>query len=504
MKSWFVCCAQRLRYSRRFFSYLKPMDRDRSHESARRPLATGSHNSGPTRAFHDASIAAIAVGSGVGVHFTDEAGPVLATAGVLAAAVVSRYAYGGEIERLRQEVQQVQSRLDDLFEQVQTPAATGQTPVPWAARVGHEIRSPLSAVVALGDLLDESELNPRQRALVQDIRHAGQLVLGLVNNTLDLAKAEAGHLALATAPFNLRDLCERVARTGQALATDKPQLTVEASPPPLDWVEGDELRLQQVLVNLVSNAVKFSAAGGVRITTERLDQGAGTVALLRLTVSDQGPGLDEAVQARLFQPYSRAKADALGENSGTGLGLYLCRQIVEQMGGSIGVNSLHGRGAQFWFTVPVTPVAPPRAARTDTATPPPQARKLAGARLQNLLIAVVDDARLSREVALRIVEAEGATALSFASAEDFLAHLQGPHTDLDAVLMDLELTGMNGFAACRELRKIDGLGRVPVIAVSGTDAQSVALSLQESGIDGHVLKPFHAETLVDALSRHFD
>lgn len=467
------------------------------------PSAASPANGGRTRALHDATIAALSVGSGVGVHFADASGPIVASAGVLAAAMVSRYTYGAEIAALRQEMRDVQERLESLAQQVHAPPAAEEPPVSWVAKVSHEIRSPLSAVVALGDMLDTSDLNPRQRALVQDIRDAGQIVLGLVNDTLDLAKAEAGRLSLHNEPFSLNGLCERVGRLGQALAADKPQLVMEVAPTLLDQVEGDELRLQQVLLNLVTNAVKFTNIGVVRLACERVDRGVGNAAMLRFTVSDSGPGLDAAEQNGIFKPYSRVKADALGSVGGTGLGLFLCRQIVEQMGGTIGVDSAIGQGSRFWFTVPLALCAQEPDGSTNDRNAQRRGEDAAG-RLRNLVIAVVDDARLSREVARRIVEAEGGTCLAFDSAEDFLQHLRGQRVALDAVLMDLELNGMSGFEACRELRALNGLRRAPVIAVSGTDAQSVSGRLLDSGFDGHVLKPFRAETLVDALSPHFD
>ena len=417
--------------------------------------------------------------------------------------MVSRYTYGAEIAGLRQEMREVQERLEALAQQVHAPPAAEERPVSWVAKVSHEIRSPLSAVVALGDMLDTSDLNPRQRALVQDIRDAGQIVLGLVNDTLDLAKAEAGRLSIHNKPFSLSGLCERVGRLGQALAAEKPQLVVEVAPPPLDRVEGDELRLQQVLLNLVTNAVKFTNIGVVRLACERLDRGVGHAAMLRFTVSDSGPGLDVAEQGGIFKPYSRVKADALGSEGGTGLGLFLCRQIVEQMRGTIGVDSAIGQGSRFWFTVPLALCAQEPDGSTNDRNAQRAGEGACERRLQNLVIAVVDDARLSREVARRIVEAEGGTCLAFDSAEDFLQHLRGQRVALDAVLMDLELKGMSGFEACRELRALDGLRRAPVIAVSGTDAQSVSGPLLDSGFDGHVLKPFHAGTLVSALTRHF-
>lgn len=468
--------------------------------NSHRPAAA-SRSRGHRRALHDASIAALSVGSGIGVHLAESSAPFVASAGVLAAALVSRYSHGAEIETLRQDLRDVQSQLNALSEQLQSDRAGGAHRLSWVANVSHEIRSPLSAVVALGDMLQDTQLAPEQKALVRDIQEAGHIVLGVVNDTLDLAKVESGRLTLVPRPFSLQALCERVGRLGQALAADKHRpLQIRVREVPLDAVVGDELRLQQVLLNLISNAVKYSGCGVVDVACRPLEESSGRSVLLRFSVSDQGPGMSASEQDGLFTAYTRLRADDLGDESGTGLGLFLCRQIVKQMGGTIGVNSEPGRGSEFWFTVPLAldlrVAASPRA-ETGFA----QGRSAANGRsLEGRVIAVVDDARMSREVARRIIHAEGGTCLSFARAEDLLNELgTAERPALDAVLMDLELPGMNGFAACEQLHAVGGMEHVPVIAVSGTAADEIAESLKRSGLTGHVLKPFHASALVRAI-----
>lgn len=326
------------------------------------------------------------------------------------------------------------------------------------------------------------------------------MVLGVVNDTLDLSKAESGRLVLVVRPFSLQALCQRVARMGQALAEGNHRaVQVRAAAVPVDRVVGDELRLQQVLLNLVSNAVKFSSSGVVEIACTRCDDRPDDAVLLRFSISDNGSGLSPSEQAQLFTPYTRLAGADRGAEGGTGLGLFLCQQIVGLMGGSIGVNSQPGEGSQFWFTAPLGLQADPARAEgghgpaSTPWAPTPQRR------LENRWIAVVDDARLSREVAERIIRSAGGRCLLFASAEAFLEHLRVARPHLDVVLMDLELPGMDGFTACEQMRQIEGLQAVPVVAVTGTEAGLVATELERSGLQGHVLKPFHAASLVAAV-----
>ncbi len=470
------------------------------HLNSHRAAATLSKR-GHQRALHDATIAALSVGSGLGVHFADSSAPFVASAGVLAAAAMSRYTYGLEIDQVREELQAVQSHLAALSEQFEADRHNSASRLAWVANVSHEIRSPLSAVVALGDMLQHSGLAPDQKSLVRDIQEAGHMVLGVINDTLDLAKAESGQLSLVTRPFSLQALCDRVGRLGQALAFGRQrpaQIAVTAAP--VDWVVGDELRLQQVLLNLVSNAIKYSPQGAIEVACRCEEERADGVVLLRFSVSDHGRGLSEQEQARLFTPYSRLAGGDREPDGGTGLGLYLCQQIIRLMGGHIGVNSQLGQGSQFWFRVPLArETSAFRSPGVAEPTPLSGPGAGQGCSLENRVIAVVDDSRLSREVAQRIVRAEGGTCLAFSSGEAFLERLRMDQPRIDAVLMDLDLPGMDGFAACEALRRIEGLEQMPVVAVSGTEVDGITSALEHSGLQAHVLKPFHASTLVGTI-----
>ena len=458
----------------------------------------GSASGVRRQTLHDAAIAAVTLGSGLGVHYADTHGPLVASASVLAAALVSRHHYSGELDNVRGEVRLVQAQLEALRLQLQSDREADFSRLSWVANVSHEIRSPLSAVVALGDVLEGSRLDDDQKSLLRDIREAGQMVLDVVNDTLDLAKAESGRLKLQPRPFSLSALCHRVGRLGGMLSARTAPIRVTVSAASPDRLVGDEVRLQQVLLNLVSNAVKYGAGSDIEIACEGLESADDGLWRVTFRVRDHGAGLSAEEQQDLFKPYSRLQPTDRGPQGGTGLGLYLCDRLVHLMGGTIGVHSQPGQGCEFWFTVPLRRAEEigsrlPTQAQAAQATVGDRLPRLAGR-----LIAVVDDARLSREVARRIIESEGGVCRSYASGELFLEQAQTGQLALDLVLMDLELCGLDGYETCRHLRALEGYGAVPVIAVSGQEVEAPAL--QNSGMNGHVLKPFHADALVNAIT----
>lgn len=458
-----------------------------------------------TGAVHDAAIAVLAVGSGVGVHFFPGGAPLVASASVLAAAMVSRHRYNREIQVLNEDIREVRRQVDALSRQINADRRSGMAHVPWMANISHEIRSPLTAVVALGEMLDASSLSDEQRVLVRDIRDAGTMVLGVVNDTLDLAKVESGRLRLNREPFSPRELCERVGRLARSLMATKPGLEMVITSDGFNrTVLGDELRIQQVLLNLTSNAIKYSTAGLIQINYRvEATAATGEGTTLRFSVRDCGPGLSAEQRETIFQPYARLDEGGHEPHAGTGLGLYLCEQFVRVMGGSIGVDSEPGQGAEFWFTIPLMLATEDRSAAGSGVTAA-AVKAARSARLQGRVIAVVDDARISREAARRLIEADAGMCLMFPDGESLLNHLRQGHSRIDLILMDLEMPGMDGFDVCRELYRLQDLPAIPVVAVSGTSPDALGPNWAGSGMRAHVLKPFHAETLLGTIIQQLD
>jgi PAS domain S-box-containing protein len=309
--------------------------------------------------------------------------------------------------------------------------AASRAKADFLANMSHEIRSPLNAILGLAHLLGRMRLADDARATLRKIDAAGQSLLGIVNDILDVSKIEAGHMALEQAPFRLADVIDRVASGMGVAAGDKPvELIVDAAPPGIDTLVGDALRLQQVLTNLSGNAIKFTPAGKVVLGVRLLARRDGA-AQLAFSVLDTGIGIDPALHADIFAPFAQADSSTTRRFGGTGLGLPICRQLVRLMGGELTLHSAPGAGSEFSFTL---------------ALPAPEAAPAAPLRGLRLLLA--DDsaptldalAALARELGAELVCAHGAEALR--------AACRAPGR-FDAALLTAPLAGsLDGAAPC--------------------------------------------------------
>ncbi|OYU43960.1 MAG: hybrid sensor histidine kinase/response regulator, partial [Burkholderiales bacterium PBB4] len=236
------------------------------------------------------------------------------------------------------------------------------------ANMSHEIRTPMNAVLGMAYLLGTTPLSADQRRYLDMVRVSGQNLLGLLNDILDFSKIEAGRLELAPSDFAMDDLLSALASSMTVNALEKPvELVIAVGADVPRVLHADALRLQQVLVNLCGNAVKFTAAGEVAVSVSLQDR-EGADYVLCFEVRDTGIGLTEDQMAKLFTPFTQADASITRRFGGTGLGLSITRQLVELMGGRLGVSSEHGAGSRFWFTVPcASPQATPPTACTSLA-----------------------------------------------------------------------------------------------------------------------------------------
>jgi signal transduction histidine kinase len=244
-------------------------------------------------------------------------------------------------------------RLERALQQrTEQAEAASRAKSAFLANMSHEIRTPLNAVIGLSHLLQQMPLQGRQGEFVGHIASAGQQLLGLVNDVLDLSKIEAGEMRLEQVPFELRPLLDEVMAQSRVQAEQKRlALRLEAGDAPL-VLRGDPLRLKQVLLNLLSNALKFTEAGGVTLRVRTLPGGPGRV-VLRLDVSDTGIGIAPEIQARIFEAFTQADSSTTRRFGGTGLGLSIVRRLVAMMDGELALESAPGRGSTFSVTVPM-------------------------------------------------------------------------------------------------------------------------------------------------------
>ena len=375
--------------------------------------------------------------------------------------------------------------------------AANRTKSVFLANMSHEIRTPMNGIIGLLHLLRRDKLPGRARERIDAIGNTAERLLRILNDILDISKIEAGKMEVERIPFQLEHLIgDSIDSLRAAVAAKGLDLSLRIAADVPRSVVGDPVRLGQTLLNLVSNALKFTAAGSITITVAVAEL-RGTNAVLRFSVTDTGIGLSPEQSAKLFQPFQQADDSITRQYGGTGLGLAIVRQLAELMEGQVGVESSPGRGSTFWFTAVLEisdedPETREPAAGAGRAVDPEMLR---GAR-----VLLVEDDEVNRMVAVGLLEAaridvdvavNGAEAVSMVERKG----------DYEIVLMDVQMPVMDGLTATRRIRANPKFAELPVIAMSAGVMGSERDACREAGVNDFIGKPFSPEQLYAVLEK---